>query len=245
LAKNLIAMQKYFPKDYGFFPKTWLLPQDLKSFREQFNSKKAKTFIIKPEASCQGKGIFLTRGCDWFVPGEHYVAQRYLHKPLLIDNLKFDLRIYVLITQVIPLRIFIYKEGLARFATKEYTPPVGSNLNNLCMHLTNYAINKESDDFVANDNEADDDVGHKRSLTAILNKIDMMRMDDPEILTSEECWRQLKDLTVKTIIAGHQHIAHIYKTAKPQDLENQLCLQILGIDIFLDKKAKPWLIEVN
>lgn len=148
LAKNLIAMQKYFPKEYGFFPKTFLLPADLKAFKEQFNHRKAKTFIIKPEASCQGKGIFLTRSYDWFQPGEHYVAQRYLHKPFLIDGLKFDLRIYVLITSVIPLRIYIYKEGLARFCTKEYVSPVGSNLNNLFMHLTNYAINKDSEDFV-------------------------------------------------------------------------------------------------
>jgi len=117
LAKNLIAMEKYFPKDYAFFPKTWLLPADLKSFKEQFNYRKAKTFIIKPEAGCQGKGIFLTRNFDWYQSGEHYVAQRYLHKPFLVDNLKFDLRIYVLVTSVMPLRIFIYKEGLARFAT--------------------------------------------------------------------------------------------------------------------------------
>ena len=52
LAKNLISMQKYFPQDYNFFPKTWLIPQDIKSFKEQFNNRKAKTFIIKPEASC-------------------------------------------------------------------------------------------------------------------------------------------------------------------------------------------------
>ena len=101
---------------------------------------------------CQGKGIFLTRGYDFIQPGEHYVAQRYLHKPYLIDNLKFDLRVYVLITCINPLRIFIYKEGLARFATKEYVSPIGSNLSNLMMHLTNYAINKESEDFVANEN---------------------------------------------------------------------------------------------
>ena len=52
LAKNLISMQKYFPQEFNFFPKTWLLPQDIKSFKEQFNNRKAKTFIIKPEASC-------------------------------------------------------------------------------------------------------------------------------------------------------------------------------------------------
>ena len=52
LAKNLISMQKYFPHEFNFFPKTWLIPQDIKSFKEQFNNRKAKTFIIKPEASC-------------------------------------------------------------------------------------------------------------------------------------------------------------------------------------------------
>ena len=116
------------------------------------------------------------------------MAQRYLHNPFLVDNLKFDLRIYVLITSVIPLRIFIYKEGLARFATQDYVSPLGSNLNNLCMHLTNYAINKESEDFVQNSG-ADNDFGHKRSLTSIFRAIDTQREKDPEIISSAECWQ--------------------------------------------------------
>lgn len=41
-----------------------------------------------------------------------------MHKPYLIDNLKFDMRIYVLIAGIDPLRIFVYEEGLARFATE-------------------------------------------------------------------------------------------------------------------------------
>lgn len=100
------------------------------------------------------------------------MAQRYLHKPYLIDNLKFDLRIYVLLTGINPLRAFIYREGLARFATEEYNSPLGSNLNNLCMHLTNYAINKDSDQFIFNDDPNKDNVGHKRGLKPIWQHID-------------------------------------------------------------------------
>ena len=74
LAKNLDLMQQAFPLEYDFFPRTWVLPTDAKNFREQFNNKRAKTFIIKPESNCQGKGIFLTRNCDWVIQGEHYVA---------------------------------------------------------------------------------------------------------------------------------------------------------------------------
>ena len=52
LAKNLINMKKILPEEFNYFPKTWLLPGDTKDFKAQFNAKKAKTFIIKPEASC-------------------------------------------------------------------------------------------------------------------------------------------------------------------------------------------------
>jgi tubulin polyglutamylase TTLL6/13 len=113
-------MQKIFPDDYKFFPQTWLLPSEYPDYRSQYNAKKknSKTFIVKPEASCQGRGIFLTRNLDDVNPYDHYVIQRYLHKPFLIEGLKFDLRIYVFLCGVDPLRIYVYREGLSRFATE-------------------------------------------------------------------------------------------------------------------------------
>lgn len=244
LAQNLQNMQYMMPEEYDFFPKTWILPQDSKNFKEQFNQKKAKTFIVKPEQQCQGRGIFLTRNCNWLIQGEHYVAQRYLHKPYLIDGLKFDLRIYVLVTGLNPLRAYIFKEGLARFATETYKSPMGSNLGNLCMHLTNYAINKEADGFIQNEDENRTDVGHKRSLTAIFEHID--RHPDPEInKSSKDVWQDIKDICVKTLMVGVHHMAHIYKSAKPLDVENSLCFQVIGFDVMIDSALKCWLIEVN
>jgi tubulin polyglutamylase TTLL6/13 len=69
-------------------------------------------------------------------------------KPYLIDGLKFDLRIYILVAGCDPLRLYIYKEGLTRFATESYETPNVSNLDNICMHLTNYAINKDNSNFM-------------------------------------------------------------------------------------------------
>jgi tubulin polyglutamylase TTLL6/13 len=56
------------------------------------------------------------------------IVQKYIHKPLLIDGLKFDFRVYVLVTSCDPLRAFVYNDGLARFATCEYQAPGEDNL---------------------------------------------------------------------------------------------------------------------
>lgn len=85
----------------------------------------------------------------------------------MIDGLKFDLRLYVLLVGCDPLRIYLYHDGLGRFATEEYEAPNNDNLDNLCMHLTNYAINKDNPNFVFNESANEDDVGHKRSLKAV------------------------------------------------------------------------------
>lgn len=49
-------------------------------------------------------------------------------QPFIMDGFKFDLRIYVLVTSCDPLRVYVYKDGLGRFATVKYHEPTGSNL---------------------------------------------------------------------------------------------------------------------
>lgn len=63
---------------------------------------------------------------------------------MLIDGRKFDLRLYVLVTSMEPLRVYLFEEGLVRLSTKRYTL---KNLRSRYTHLTNYSINKKSGSF--------------------------------------------------------------------------------------------------
>jgi tubulin polyglutamylase TTLL6/13 len=123
-----------------------------------------------------------------------------MHKPYLIDNLKFDMRIYVLVYGIDPLRIFVFREGLARFATEEYVGPYKNNLDNLYMHLTNYAINKNSENFEANEDSAEDDVGHKRSVSSVLKLIEDQEKNSD--VTVKKLWHQIDDIAIKTLISA-------------------------------------------
>ncbi|XP_077171133.1 tubulin polyglutamylase TTLL6 isoform X5 [Paroedura picta] len=234
LARNMNRMLKLFPKEFNFFPRTWCLPADYGELQAYSRSKKHKTFICKPDSGCQGRGIYITRSVKDIKPGEDMICQLYISKPFIIDGFKFDLRIYVLVTTCDPLRIFIYKEGLARFATSAYSEPSVSNLDNVCMHLTNYSINKHSANFVR-----DDDSGSKRKLSTFNKHMAENGYETGPI------WKDIEEVVVKTLISAYPIIKHNYLTCFPNHTMGSACFEILGFDVLLDRKLKPWLLEVN
>lgn len=86
----------------------------------------------------------MTREIKRITNGRKYVIQKYIENPLLIDGLKFDLRIYIFLASTNPLKIYIHEEGLARFATKKYEIPNEENISSAYTHLTNYSLNKKN-----------------------------------------------------------------------------------------------------
>lgn len=149
-------MQRHFEHDYNFVPHTFDLSYEADACKRYMASKKGKTYIVKPHAGAEGCGIFLVQNFK-SIPGhalsQGYVVQEYLKDPLLLDGKKFDLRIYVMITQIGSYPdtqniAFIAEEGLVRLCTENYEQPEQSNLHNLLSHLTNFSLNKLSDKFV-------------------------------------------------------------------------------------------------
>jgi tubulin polyglutamylase TTLL6/13 len=187
-----------------------LLPSEFGEFKQTFANKTVNNkpvYIVKPEAGCQGRGIFLTNNPDDLEPDDHYVVQQYIKKPLLIEDLKFDCRLYVMIFSIDPMRIYLYKEGLARFSTDPYKAPSKKNMNNMFMHLTNYAINaKNKGKFIFNKGLDDVDTGHKRIFTSVLDYI-RDNYDDGEKKV-DEMMHKIEQLIIKTMCTVQPSLKH-------------------------------------
>lgn len=107
------------------------------------------------------------------------VVSEYIDSPLLFNGFKFDLRIYVAITSINPLRLYIYEDGLTRFATNKYSVNIAGNRKELRFaHLTNFSVNKKNVNFIQTDGNEGDGKGSKWSLVALRNTMREHGIDD-------------------------------------------------------------------
>ncbi|XP_063505980.1 tubulin polyglutamylase TTLL11 isoform X3 [Pongo pygmaeus] len=199
------------------------------------------TFIVKPDGGCQGDGIYLIKDpSDIRLAGtlqsRPAVVQEYICKPLLIDKLKFDIRLYVLLKSLDPLEIYIAKDGLSRFCTEPYQEPTPKNLHHIFMHLTNYSLNIHSGNFIHSDSAS---TGSKRTFSSILCRLSSKGVDIKKV------WSDIISLVIKTVIALTPELKVFYQSDIPTGRPGPTCFQILGFDILLMKNLKPILLEVN
>ncbi|KAJ1562624.1 Tubulin polyglutamylase ttll6, partial [Cladochytrium tenue] len=329
LARNLGLLARALPSEYDFFPRTFVLPHDWAELHRAVGGgakrRRHDTYIAKPSHGCQGKGIFLFRGERGLAAAERsgtlaalgggggggpvpLIVQQYVKRPLLVDGRKSDLRVYVLVTSAEPLRVFMHRCGLARLATVPYERPRDGNVRNVKMHLTNYAINKNSESTLSpraaadvaasrsnrgrevdkvggtDDGPAGTDAGlnarskgdddrssssPKRPMTAVFEMLEQRYGTE----RAARVWDRMVEVIVKTVLMVQPQIRSLQRacmrtsqtTGAPSEdgaaasstsstaagkrsvggVQRSQCFEILGFDILLDQRLRPWVIEVN
>ncbi|XP_071763512.1 putative tubulin polyglutamylase TTLL9 [Centroberyx gerrardi] len=245
MVKNLKRYRKTLEREAGrmeaakcdFFPCTFALPSEYHLFVEEFKRSPGSTWIMKPVAKSQGKGIFLFRKLkdimDWKKDGtrseeqkdaaaqvESYVAQRYIENPYLISGRKFDLRVYVLVTSYIPLKAWLYRDGFARFSSTRFSL---SSIDDQYVHLTNVAVQKTAPDY-------DPEKGCKWQMQQLRRYLTAKH--GAEMV--ETLFKDMDNIFVRSLQSVQKVI-----------INDKHCFELYGYDILLDQNLKPWLIEVN
>lgn len=97
-----------------------------------------------------------------------------------------------------PWRIYLFNEGLCRFASETYDMNMGKGAK--YSHLTNYSINKKNDKYINNVNADIDDTGHKWSFAGLSKHLEHIGVDMDLI------WSRIYDVVIKSIISIDGHV---------------------------------------
>eukprot|EP00753_Platysulcus_tardus_P015952 PLAT5349.1.p1 GENE.PLAT5349.1~~PLAT5349.1.p1 ORF type:complete len:1477 (+),score=587.10 PLAT5349.1:493-4431(+) len=220
---------------FDILPPTFILPGEYLPFTEAFRAGQDKYgernfWIVKPVSMSRGRGISLINDIGDLSYGDAVVIQRYLHRPLLLDGYKFDLRLYVLVTSFSPLEAFLYKEGFARLSTRPYSMDP-EHMKDKFVHLTNSSIQKFNTSVEVETLEKatlDEAGGTKLSLSYLLRRLSEQGIDVNLL------WQRIVDVVVKSLVAVDDSISASVNS-----------FEVYGYDVLIDTDLRAWLIEVN
>lgn len=160
------------------------------------------------------------KGDDYIVTSHlrHFVAQPYIHPPLLTSTnpRKFHIRTYVLASG--SLRVHVYKQMLALFSATDYAPPWSSvsEPTELSAHLTNTCLQSGS---------------HDGSVMAFWSL-------PLSAALKESIFKQICESTGEIFEAAAKGMMVHFQT-----LPN--AFEVFGLDFLVDEAGTSWLLEVN
>jgi tubulin monoglycylase TTLL3/8 len=192
-------------------------------------------WIVKPANKCRGRGIQLMNNIKQIsqlvnpplITKSKYVVQKYIERPLIIHNTKFDIRQWFLLTGVQPLQIWCYKECYLRFSSQKY------NLLNYheSVHLTNYAIQKK----YTNESSRDSRLPSENMWDCLTFQSYLRQIGKADLWT-DQIYPGMQKAIIGTMLACQDSM---------DSTKNTNTFELYGADFMIDEEFQPWLIEIN
>ena len=213
---------------------TYIYPKDKEKIYNNFKDYKIisnNLWIIKQkEENTDTKAHFFKSLKN--IPKE-FVMSKYLTNPHLIDGKKYHLRLYVLISGIKPLRIYLYNEGFAHIAKQKFSLDE-KNFDNKKVHLTNSIDNnKIISSFI------------KEKAKTNINKMNLfeyknyLKKENIDYIPLRE---KLRDIIIKTVISGHEYLL---TKLDEYNLNDRSFFNLFGYDFIVDSNYDPYLLKVS
>lgn len=208
----------------------WVLPKDKDALEKEMNKTKS-LWIVKPSGQGEGHGIFVVNYISEILKRHiflyNFVVQPLLNNPYLVEGKKFDFRTYVLVTSMIPLRAYIYKDGLVRFASSRYNHSAAKGGSER-QYLTNTSVGKK--------------YTHLGNLTWTFQKLKDYFI--AKGVDSEMVFERINEAIVRVLLSAEYRFQRNF-AMNLKGYDCQSCFHLLGVDVILDTSLHPVVIEVN
>ncbi|KAL4469542.1 hypothetical protein ABPG74_004795 [Tetrahymena malaccensis] len=187
-------------------------------------------WLIKPGNQNQGRGIVIYKNQNEIINffqnklnQQQWIIQKYIEKPLLYKNRKFDIRMWALIT--CKNEIFFYHDGYMRTSSHDY------NLDNCSsnIHLTNNFQQKYFQNYGLYE------PGNTLPIDRLFEYISYNNKERASQMKSLLISR-MKDLVIDSFLAARKNMVQQKK---------YLSFELFGYDFLLDEDLRVWLLEVN
>ncbi|XP_039279406.1 uncharacterized protein LOC111049631 isoform X2 [Nilaparvata lugens] len=212
-----------------------LILQSLPKFIPQVDSDGYRNlWLVKDSDSSCGKGVWVLRKLSdvlgrgkTSVKGKtsRYIVQKYIERPLLIYNTKFDIRQWFLVTRINPLQIWMYRKSYLRFSSQPFSLDDTHEAVHLCNNSIQrkYPVHPERHPALPRNNMWDSTT-FRRYL---------------KFIGQEEKWAKVIYPSMKASIIAALQVSQDDIVDRPNSFE------LYGADFILTEDFSPWLIEIN
>ena len=208
-----------------FVPSVYSMPEDYHALQQAAQDAPAQRWLLKPKNAARGRDIRLLEDAAEAPADSRWMVQAYLDRPHLMNERKYVLRLYVLVSAIEPLRVYLYEQGFAKLASCPYTL---DDIDNPYIHLTNPDVNAHND-------AADSPVVFV-DFERYRQWLREQGHDDAAL------FRRLREMVALTMIGAREPMmaATTRFGADPRG-----CCELIGLDCMVDADLRPWLLECN
>ena len=236
LYKCYLEMKKEYNEDYSYMSETYYYPDDKEIIREKFGDYEFNIndlWLVKPARKSGGKGIEIFESLKK-IKLQNFLLNKYITNLDLINNKKYDLRLYILVTGLKPLRVYCNQEGLVRIAANNFTLNEDF-IKNRYVHLTNVGVSLKSRDFISPDNSTNGEA----NIWTLNMYSDRLKKKNINI---NDLKQKIYDIIIKSMISVYHNLT---LEQSKNNLNDVNFFDLLGYDIIITKDFEPILLEIN
>lgn len=219
---------------FSYYPETFILPEQYERFSQAHKQHGKKAFWIEKSANAFcGQGAKLVSHIRHLKSCEPCVVQRYIDDPLLLNDRKFNIRLYCVVSMANPLQVFLWKEGIV-FVSSEIYECSKKSLGNVLMHIINPVLSSHHTRSAEEKEVNDEDFLRFSDVLQQLHKMGY----DAEVIQNNivALVKAFFQLVQAEGLFERQTTGHLHYAYPPK---------VIGLDVLLDASLQPKLLEVE